>query len=72
MIIKEGYNSKPLHIKIYGRDDRMAEVFTEEEGLEAVDRKGHVSERLHYASLEEIIALRDECNVAIKKMAGLE
>lgn len=60
MIIKEGYNSKPLTIRI-----NEAEVWIEMENPTAK------SETLSYATINELIELRDECNRAIRDLAGL-
>lgn len=69
--IKEGYNSQPFSIKVSaGPHDRKAQIFTEEEGLGKLE--GHVSERLHYATIEELLDLRNEINGALKILVGVE
>ena len=70
MVIKEGFNSKPTHIKIYARENQNAEVWLDQNGLKDQDPSRYY-ETLAYATLEEIIALRDECNEVIKQMAGV-
>lgn len=71
MIIKEGFNSKPTHIRIYAVDNReKAEAWIEQKGLEGL-KEPQRYETLAYATLDEIIKLRNECNEAIRKMAGL-
>lgn len=80
MKIKEGFDSKPLSIRISpASTNRMAEVWIEQEGLmiplispKTKEIYTHQSsETLAYATLEEVLQLRDECNYAIKEMTGL-
>ncbi len=83
-VIKEGYNSKPLEIKVYANSGRMAEVWTEMfDGTKATQSMGINAEGydpddsnlrtevLHYATITELIELRDEINIAIKELAGV-
>ena len=70
MVIKEGYAGKPFELRISAHDGKSAEVWTEMypkpvfEGAETV-------EVLHYATITELIELRDEINKAIKVLAGV-
>lgn len=67
--IKEGYNEHPTSIKVRatGRDG-LAEVWTE---MYDSDTHSLTAERLHYATITELIELRNEINQAIKDLAGL-
>ena len=56
MIIKEGYNNKPLKITISGRLNSKAEVWIKIAGLNAI---------LSYASLQELADLKKEIEDAI-------
>lgn len=80
-VIKEGYSGKPLEIKVYAREGGMAELWTEmfdgvkrsefEVPNDDLDSDKFRTEVLHYATLSELIELRDELNVAIKELAGV-
>ena len=68
---KEGFGSKPTHIKVSANaGDRKAHIYTEEEALPKMD--GIVSERLTYATIEELLDLRNEINQALKTLVGVE
>lgn len=62
MIIKEGFNSKPLHIKIHksSTSDRVAEVWLDQEGIEDASNPQRYQETLSYATLDELLDLKDE------------
>lgn len=69
--IKEGYNSQPFTLKVSAMPgDRKAQIYSEEEGLGQLE--GHVRERLHYATIEELLDLRNEINGALKVLVGVE
>lgn len=69
--IERGYDGKATYIKVGASDSgQAAEVWIEQEGLKEVEGASH-SETLAYASIGELIALRDEINTAIKKLAGV-
>jgi len=66
--IKDGYNSEPTDIIINGRpNDKTAEIWIKMTNKDG----GRRDETLHYATIEEIKLLRDECNQALKEMLGL-
>ncbi len=77
--IKEGYNGLPLTIKVNVNDGR-AEIWTDmfdewkysetDTGQDKSDPKFR-TEVLHYASLTELVELRNELNKAIRTMAGV-
>lgn len=67
MTIKDGYNSKPLHIRVSGRESGPAELWIKQEGLP----EGTKDETLSYIDILELIAFRDELNEAIKEIVGL-
>lgn len=77
--ISQGYGGKPTYIKVCAGDDghRMGYIWLEQKGIETIQRpieKGQKIipyETLAYATIEEVIALRDECNETIKQLAGL-
>jgi hypothetical protein len=71
MIIKEGYDSEKLTIKIRKSEvsTRKAEVWIEMAHPDG--GRGQV-ETLSYATLDELLDLQDEVNSAIKSIAGLE
>lgn len=74
MIIKEGYSGKPFELRISATENR-AEVNTEMYiDLQRV-KSAHIGngrvEVLHYATITELIELRDEINKAIKVLAGV-
>ncbi len=71
MTIKEGYNSKPLHIRISGRKFGGAEVWLEQEGLPEEPSFIKYKETLSYATTEELIELIKEAQEAIKRIAGI-
>ncbi len=67
--IKEGYNSEITEIKICSSDNHnlMAEVWIDQRDRTSTMR----SETLAYATLEELIQLRDEINNALKEIIGV-
>ena len=65
MEIKKGYNDKKTTIRIYGREDREAEVWIEETGV------ANPKETLSFASLDELLSLKEEIDQAIRKIANL-
>ena len=82
--IKEGYASRPFEIRVsppYDGERGSAEVWTEMfDGTKASDHEAtgddlnsdkFRTEVLHYATLSELIELRDELNYTIKTMAGV-
>lgn len=79
MIIKDGYNSKPLTIRVDASDrTKVAEFWMEIQGLDGLIKRavetgasGWEGEMLSYITLSELIELRDECNKAIKELAGV-
>lgn len=82
MTIKEGYDGKKTEIKIYARTDcktRKAELWLEQEGVKTyftsratknIEESESHSETLHYITLEELLALRDECNAVIQELVA--
>ena len=64
MKIKKGYNSKKTIIKVGGVSDRHAEFWIEQTGLSEKDT-------LSYISLEELLDLKDEIDVAILEITRL-
>ena len=71
--IKAGFDDKPLSIRLEARpDSRSIGVTVEQEGLKTgAERVIQRYETLAYATLDEIITLRDELNEAIAKVVGL-
>ncbi len=82
MIIKDGFGGQPLKISIIASDSNShkAEIWTEM--LTDFDRikveydinngsKNIRQEYLHYATLNELLELRDNINTAIKEIVGL-
>ena len=81
--IKQGYDNKPLVIRVYPSDhnDGKAQIWTEMfDGVKASDYQiqgddlnsdKFRTEVLHYAALSELIELRDELNSVIKEIAGV-
>ena len=70
MTIKEGYNSKPLQIKIRKNSSskRVAEVWLVQEGLPDEGNAARYQETLSYATLDELLDLQDELKVVIKEL----
>ena len=67
MKIKEGFNSKPLKLQISAHaDSRLAEVWIDFES------KHPQRETLSYATLEELLNLKDEIDKAITCICKLE
>lgn len=73
-VIKEGYNSKPLHIRISGREnDNAAELWLEQQGLLSENPElARYRETLSYATAEELRELKNEIEAALKVMFGLK
>lgn len=79
--IKEGFDGKPLEIRVSARDDGGVEVWVEQfdgfkysehdDGSTPRDDPSYRTETLAYATLEEVIKLRNELNTAIKEAAGV-
>jgi hypothetical protein len=69
MNIANGFGNSNLRIQINGKDNN-AEVWIEQQKKIVPEQVSRV-ETLSYATIEEIKALRDECNEALKKMIGL-
>jgi hypothetical protein len=72
MTIKEGYDGKKTTIRIQAhaaKPQRIAEVWIEQLGLV---KETHRFETLAYATLDELLALRDECNEAIQRLVGTD
>ena len=71
--IKCGFDDKPVSIRFDGsRGDLSIGVTIEQKGLETgAERVIQRYETLSYASLEEVIALRDEINKVIAEVVGL-
>lgn len=65
-VIKQGYDGKPTHIKIYARESRNAEVWIEQYGVIDESNPRRPQETLAYASLDELLDLRDEINAVIQ------
>lgn len=71
-IIKEGYNGKPLEIKVSGRrDSNSAEVWLTQAGLVLPPEFQKYKDTLSYASIQELVELKQEIEQAIKDMAGI-
>ena len=70
-VIKAGFDDKPLHIRVSTYEGSI-NVTVEQEGLNnGAERVIQRYETLSYATLEEIIALRDELNKVIKEHVGI-
>jgi hypothetical protein len=67
--IKEGFNSKPLQIKLGNPRERSAELWLIQNGLPSSVEK--YRETLSYISLDELLTLRDEINLIIKEITGI-
>lgn len=79
-VIKNGFGGEILDIRVYAVEDSdRAEIWTDMRidlgraivEQNSMDKETVRQEYLHYASLEELIKLRNEINTAIKEMAGL-
>jgi hypothetical protein len=75
MVIKEGFGGRPMAIKVTTGDhegrasidiDMINSYRSEQLGSEHA-----MDETLHYATISELIGLRDEINKAIKELAGV-
>jgi hypothetical protein len=82
MVIKDGYAGMPLEIRVTATEgDSHADIWTEmyddtkrSEFEVPGDKKEDAkfrTEVLHYGTIEELIALRNEINQAIKILAGV-
>lgn len=71
--IKNGFDDKLLHIRFASRGvNENIEVTVEQEGLnQGAERVIQRYETLSYATLTEIITLRDELNKVIAEAVGL-
>ena len=70
MIIKNGYNNGPLSIRIAGGENRSAEIWIEQTCPKKAEFNEGREETLSYASLEELLDLKDEINQAIKELTN--
>lgn len=72
MIVKAGFDDKPLHIRISkGSGNRRAEVWVEQEGLKDLAEKEYQRfETLAYATLEELLDLQDELKEVIRELTS--
>ena len=72
--IKNGFDDKALHIRLSSRGvNESIEITIEQEGLNTgAERTIQRYETLSYASLSEIITLRDELNKVIAEAVGLK
>ena len=61
MIIKKGYNDKPTKIRIQSHNDRQAEIWIEQHGLDD-------EETLSYMSINELLDLKGEIDEALKEI----
>ena len=70
MEIKSGYNEKPLKIRIQvsRKEDRAAELWLMQGGLELPPHLEKYKETLSYITLQELLDLRDEVATAIKEI----
>ena len=71
--IKAGFDNKTLSIRLYAEvGDKSAHLTIEQKGLETgAERVIQRYETLSYATVDELVALRDEINETIKVMVGL-
>lgn len=66
MLIKKGFNDKNTYIKISAQENsRTIEVWIDQEGLES-------RETLSYATIEELLDLKDEIEKALKAVMGVK
>ena len=65
-MIKEGFNSSPLEIKISASKGESAELWIDQTGLSEERKK-----TLSYVSLQELVALRDMVEAAILDTIGI-
>ncbi len=64
MVIKNGYNDAPTSIKIIGRTNSSIELWIEQTGISD-------KETLGYMTLDELLALKQEIECAIKEVFKL-
>ena len=71
--IKAGFDDKVLSIRLYAEPgDKSAHVTIEQKGLETgAERVIQRYETLSYATLDELMELRNEINAVIKVMVEL-
>jgi hypothetical protein len=69
MNIKEGYNGKPLTIRISGRRNQSSELWLTQEGLP--EEIAHYRETLSYVSIQELVDLKREIEDAILDATGI-
>lgn len=69
-IIKQGFNDKPLHIRFDtgSGGDRVAGLWVEQEGLEDESNPARHAETLSYATLDELLDLKDEITQVIQEL----
>ena len=69
--IKDGFDGKTTEIRVYAGAERdVAEVWIIQDGLKLPEKYGTLKETLAYATINELIQLRDELNEAIGELAG--
>ena len=69
MTIQEGYNGKPIQIKIGGKKYQSAEIWIIQEGLP--ESCAQYQDTLSYASLAELVSLKREIDNALMIITGL-
>lgn len=68
VIFKEGYNGQPLRIKVNSREaDRNFEIWITQDGLP----ENQKDQTLTYATIAELIDLKDEIDEALKEALNL-
>lgn len=72
-VIKNGFNNVPLNIRFTAHSGTFdAGVEIEQRGLDMGDEKViQRTDTLSYATLEELVELRDEINKVIAEIVGL-
>lgn len=71
MKIKDGYNGKELRIRINPcKENRMAELWLLQDGLELPPEYEKYKETLSYMTLDELLDLRGEVATAIKEITS--
>ena len=66
-VIKDGFGNEPLSIRVNARPDSAIEVWVEHRSK----YRTMIDETLSYATLSEIIQLRNELNAVIKEAVGI-
>jgi len=77
MIVKEGYNSRPLrlHIGEANKQRKVANLIINQEGLKDIDKgepQTQQYETLSYITLLELLELKEEIDEAIKTITGIK